>query len=775
MAGEAHPHLRIEREQPINEKRSKGGFFSKPPSDIPAHANGLRASLQRARAVAQVEIPGFDARPLFKLQVGALDPEQIEKGFPGVEVVSQEEGGFALVFANDEALAEFEARLTSLAAGGQVKYQQIIYALQAFDRWSTEDRKGWALKRDGFPEAESFVIDVELWPLGRGDERAAMIEKFDRWLADKNLEILDRIATEALIARRIRTGRAAAEELLGYRDVRMVDLPPRFGIDLKVLQLDIQDLPAIPRPAEDAPAIGVLDSGVAGGHPLIGPALGDAQGFLLPDRKHEDESGHGTHVAGIALYGDVEECAAARSFVPQLRLFSGRVLDSQAHADWRFIENIIDEAVRYFHRNYGCRVFNLSYGDLNRPYVGTRVRSVAQTLDRLARELDILFVVPTGNILGCPEDWLRHEYPDYLFKEDARLVDPAPALNVLTVGSLARWDRTHNSWRWPNDVADRPIAERDQPSPFSRCGASVKGAVKPELVAYGGNQAVDPRDQSIKHRWLGELSTNKDFAQGALVAEKIGTSFASPHVAHLAARALGELPGASANLLRAILVANARVPSASANLFGEDEEKLAQTIGYGMVDPFGLYRSTEEHVLLIAEAKIKNKTNHFYEIPIPESFYGGEKRGRRREISVALAYCPPVRTTRLDYKASRIEFRLAEAESLDEVTKAFDNAMKKQADSIKELGGDKFCYGTTKRSYGTVQGSTWAIKRAREGRLFAVVSRNDCAWGESYCKAEEDYALVIKLTDRENQNARLYTEIRVQLQARERLRARARG
>ncbi len=115
-----------------------------------------------------------------------------------------------------------------------------------------------------------------------------------------------------------------------------------------------------------------------------------------------------------------------------------------------------------------------------------------------------------------------------------------------------------------------------------------------------------------------------------------------------------------------------------------------------------------------------------------------------------------------------------EGESLDEVTKAFDNAQRKTTDGIKELGGNKCSYGTTKRSYGTVQASTWAIKRARDGKLYVVVSRNDFSWGESLCNVEEDYALVVKLTDRENANAQLYTEIRAQLQARERLRARAR-
>jgi hypothetical protein len=110
----------------------------------------------------------------------------------------------------------------------------------------------------------------------------------------------------------------------------------------------------------------VLDSGIAGGHPLIRSALGDAQGFLLPDKHAHDDNGHGTLVAGIALYGDVEECAQAKEFVPQLRLVSGRILDDRAEGDPRLIENIVSEAVRYFHTEYSCRVFNLSYGDFNR-------------------------------------------------------------------------------------------------------------------------------------------------------------------------------------------------------------------------------------------------------------------------------------------------------------------------------------------------------------------------------------------------------------------------
>ena len=80
--------------------------------------------------------------------------------------------------------------------------------------------------------------------------------------------------------------------------------------------------------------------------------------------------------------------------------------------------------------------------------------------------------------------------------------------------------------------------------------------------------------------------------------------------------------------------------------------------------------------------------------------------------------------------------------------------------------------GQSKRSKGTVQADFWQFKvfssrsSLRNNRLFAVVTRNDFPWGESLCNSEEDYALVISLRDRENADARLYSQIKAQIEAR---------
>ena len=50
-----------------------------------------------------------------------------------------------------------------------------------------------------------------------------------------------------------------------------------------------------------------------------------------------------------------------------------------------------------------------------------------------------------------------------------------------------------------------------------------------------------------------------------------------------------------------------------------------------------------------------------------------------RELTVALAYRPNVRTTRIDYRASAISFKLVNANSLDVVARWFNAAVDQDA------------------------------------------------------------------------------------------------
>lgn len=826
---ESYPHLPLQREEPVNEKRPGTGFPGiEEPTDVRGHGRGLQQKLAQAKEQAAGNVGGFDERLLFRFFVQkGFNPDDLRKISSEIEFVSQEDETVVVGFASDAALDQFEQLLASMARGDYVTNKQVFYALQGVDGWRPEDRKGWALKKQGLPKSDTFLLDVELWPLeDNHQERSQEWEAFEAWLTHEGIEKKDQVKQSSLTLYRVLCNAVQAQQLLKHRDVRSVDLPPSFGLERSIVFQDIQKFPPVSAPGGQAPGVVVLDSGLATGHPLLGAAVGDAQSFL-PGESAADENGHGTHVAGLALYGDFESSLRSRLFVPTLRLFSGRILDKNNENTSGFVEKHIEKAVRYFVKEYNCRVFNLSFGDTNKPYLGGHLKGLSLTLDALSRELGVLFVVSAGNhrIGEDSPDGLawRDNYPHYLLDEAWRIIEPAPALNVLTVGSLARHNQTYNSQHYPLDPSEIPIAQPDQPSPFTRSGHSVDGAIKPELMAHGGNWALNTRRGMNRlldrGHGLGVISTGFDFASGRPFAVDSGTSMAAPQVAHLAASILRGHPEANANLLRALLCAHAVIPEASRVLIqqviqpfamerqtlfqerkriiaakeagdsysqerhtelneryaelGDLSDRYGGICGYGQVDETALHRSFENSVTLIAGSPIGNKLHHFYEIPIPNEFTSSGS-SRLREIAVGLAYTPPVRTTRINYRATRIDFRLVTAPDLDRVTTMFNKAVKNGKD-IPEIDGNVI--GKVARSKGTVQADFWRFNQfnsnsnLRKNKLFVVVTRNDFPWGEQLCATEEAYALVVCLRDRENKEARRYTQIRNQLQARMRGRA----
>ena len=190
--------------------------------------------------------------------------------------------------------------------------------------------------------------------------------------------------------------------------------------------------------------------------------------------------------------------------------------------------------------------------------------------------------------------------------------------------------------------------------------------------------------------------------------------------------------------------------------------------GYGIVDRFGLYRSFEDCVTLWAEELIENRRHHFFEVPVPDEFWWGGKR--RREIRISLAYRPAVRTTRIDYRAAKISFKLVQADSLDGLARRFNAAVDlDETDGVTERSTAR-TISETLRSKGTVQSSAWSFTRpsleAARKPWFVVVTRNDPPWGEPLSSEREPYALAVVLDDRAALQPQLYTRIEARLRAR---------
>lgn len=392
----------------------------------------------------------------------------------------------------------------------------------------------------------------------------------------------------------------------------------------------------------------------------------------------------------------------------------------------------------------------------------------------MSREYQVLFIVSTGNVhhtVQGPANW-REAYPRYLLEDDFRIVDPAPALNAITVGAIANYEIPRMAARNPDDPAFQPIAKRGQPAPFTLGGPGPNNAIKPDFVDYGGNRYIDSRHapRPVNGSELGELGLSKDFATGNIYRVAVGTSYAAPRVAHYAAQILGQYPDASPSLIRALMAAHAVVPDSCAEL-SLDRAELYRLVGYGRPNnEFSLF-SERNRVTLIAEEKLGPNEHHFFEIPMPEDLFTSPTR-RPRRITVAIAHTPRVRRTRLKYRESELSFRMVKAENLDAVTQAYRRLRQdEQEDGIPENG---FAPSPTMREGGTLQCATRIIgqidERYRRRPYHLVVTNSVPNWITS--QEPEPYSMVVVIEDQSDVEVDLYAQIRVELEARERARVR---
>jgi hypothetical protein len=289
----------------------------------------------------------------------------------------------------------------------------------------------------------------------------------------------------------------------------------------------------------------------------------------------------------------------------------------------------------------------------NEPADGLLPSELTTTLDELARELDVVIVVSTGNRhTDVPSPGWLHGYPSYLVDTDAGIAEPADAALAVTVGSLARRDVPGGA-RTSSLVAIAPAAG---PSPFTRSGPTrgknAAGTLKPEFVHHGGNWAHDHQLNQLSRRDPGISVITAIRPQGArLIGVDNGTSYAAPAVAHEVARIATRYPDASANLLRALLALSARVPEKSA-VAGIDP---LRTCGYGVPDAERVLESGSAKAILTIEATMATNSVVIHRVPVPYEFAQGASK---RLFRVALAFDPPVRRSRREYIAGTMSVEL---------------------------------------------------------------------------------------------------------------------
>lgn len=637
----------------------------------------------------------LDPNLIFKLEVTQrVTEDRFREELSRMEIdvlsPSPDKTGYWVVFAEDPEVTRFETKLQAYAETSSYRFFNAVGDLVEIP---PQEKIGERLRTEGLTPDEIAFLDVEIWRM-ENTRLNRFIAELERWLSSKGGRVSDRLIRTSFCLLRVQVSGNILQEVLQLREVALVDRPPKPYIQDGLLRMSLETMEVGDTPPEDATAIALLDSGVLSGHPLLQNAIGDEIAIAtkwsdkIKSDKPTDDVGHGTQVAGIALYGDLKECIRSRVFNPTVWLLSAKVLYREenpitgeiraTYDEEELLEHQLEESVRQLIESYpNCRVVNLSLGNEDRRmFQGKRQFNLAALVDDLAKELNAVFVVSAGNFGGYAHAGFPDNYPSYLLNEteDVKIVDPASAALGLTVGSVTQ--EYGPSPRFMSDALFSP-ANTGFPSPFTSVGPGYQGMIKPELVEEGGNILEDHRTglQDIGGQ-LVTLNPNWQ-VDGKLFWVNHGTSFTAPRVAHYAATLFNQFRNASANLVKALLIASAEIPQcrppgrlSELKLGSSDSDfaELASVYGYGKPNLERARFSTDQRVFLLRENQIGLDAVHVYYFYLPVEFV--YTRGLKK-IAVTLVYDPPTNKNRLDYLGCTMEFSLFKNMNVEDVVRAY--------------------------------------------------------------------------------------------------------
>ena len=477
--------------------------------------------------------------------------------------------------------------------------------------------------------------------------------------------------------------------------------------------------------------------------------------------------GHGTQMAGLALYGDIEEALTSirKIHVPHhlesVRIFPSR--DDLAHFPHKSLALGLIQGVAAAEaggEDADSRSFSLT---ITEPETITPHPSVASvSLDFLAAGGDPLITENHVKSSGAPEPVFarlfcvsagntKPEQNDYLAHCDASLIQsPAQAWNVLTVGAYT--DKVGESKK-TDYRGYEPLAEQGDLSPHSSTSTSQTGTsfpLKPEIVLEGGNVLVNRSSKSQGYFFetnaphLNLLGPSHKHQDQLVVTN--ATSAATAQAARLAALSADEYPTFWPETHRGLLIHSATWTRAmrkrikacnnSKGQTNRDEiEALIRRYGWGVPSLERIRRSAPNHVTLIAQDEFthedfhdgKARKTHVYDLPIPSEILKTQLANKQVQLKVTLSYFVVPNASdgaqeRFDrYASHSLAFDLQRrGETDDEFLRYLSGAPQKDTQS-RNSDSRHWLLGANKRYRGSVHQDIW------KGNGATLATRNKLA------------------------------------------------
>lgn len=782
-----------------------------PPESRAKHGKALEHALRAAvveanerRDGAGVEVHGavpglyvqFESHPGVPLQVTSLEDSR-----QGIEVVAVSYSKTeepeprrierATVFVPDDKVKHFLTRFekyskTTPKKERERRYEDLIDPIATL-RLATL-RSLWTDTSEAYPEEEE-TIWWEVWLRRQNGRELEHLMEFsvaqEMEVAPRRLMFDDRIVT--LVRGTPRQLAASIDVLSDVAEVRkaketatdFVDMGPE---DQGEWAKELRD--RVVPPSADAPAVCVLDTGVTQGHPLLEASL-DPADCLSCDSAWgtHDHKGHGTEMAGLALYGDLAPVlASTQKVVLRHLLESVKILPPNGQNPPDLYGAVTAEATSRAEiqaperrRTFSMSVAATDERDRGQPTswsAAVDALAAGRSFDPSTRGLNYLdkgednarrlFVLCAGNITGTKLS------VDHLDRSDTDPIhDPGQAWNALTVGAMTEKtvikDAEWEGWK--------PVARPGELSPWSTTGVTFADAwpIKPDVVFEGGNVAKnDQGEVDFPCPDLSLLATYFKPSEKSFVLSW-ATSAATAQAARLSALISAAYPAYWPETLRALVVHSAEWSAQmQTHLRGASgkraRSKLVQRYGFGVPSAERALRSADDALTLVAQSSIhpfaegKMRELHFLTLPWPNDVLA-ELGATPVRLRVTLSYFIEPNPGRRGWKKRHryashgLRFDLkGPTESLEEFRKRLNKKALDEDEAKPSTGGDssEWYLGEQARNRGSIHSDILSCNAADLAERGVIAVYPVSGWWKDQPKRDRSnlgarYALIVSI------------------------------
>lgn len=801
--GEAFPYASRQRlsgrKLPIrNDPRSHAAFI----------ASKLRQCNDQALAPRQVAAVRykqgvyleFSSKDGFSLNTKSL--ENLAKQIRLLNVRQEGEVEKATVYipAGQEAyfIKKVQSYADSISGDGKPKNNDLVRSIDDVKTAMLESF--WVGNHDDIPNEDS--VWCEIWLRYEGTHITDAEQDFLAACADRDIEVnTNRIEFPERI---VRMGKANAAQLKGLVEscaylAEIRKAPESTGFFYNMDQCEqqewVDDLLSRTDFVPTKATICLLDTGITAAHRLLAPAISDDRIQAVDSAwRTDDQIGHGTQMAGVALYRDLKSrlISTGREEIVH-SLESVKILHSSLEHEPSLYGAVTEQAValaeianpnadRALCMAVTAPFYNTNNGSPS-SWSGA-VDSITSGADGSADKR--LMLISAGNVTAS-------ELIDSHF-HDANILhgveNPGQSWNAITVGAYTA-DVTLDDPQYKGYSA---VADSGDISPYSSTSYTwdSKWPIKPEILLDGGNMVSNGQDY-MSCPPLSVLTTDHQPLKYQF-ATIWGTSAATAQAAWMAAQLFAEYPGVWPETVRALLVHSARWTQKMISKYNKDDKKtkgrrdLLRICGYGIPDLKRAMKCYSNSVNMIIQGEIQPFTKHgsqvemnemhLHRIPWPTEVLQ-ELAGTPVEMRVTLSYFIEPGPgeigwkDRYRYPSASLRFDVINVnETVEDFKKRVNVRMRgddKTDSGDGSSGSDRWFLGAANRDVGSIHSdiikcSAVDLCNASYIAVYPVIGW----WRErSYLgkiEAQMRYSLVVSISTPQN-DVDLYTPIVTQIAA----------